>query len=294
MNEFLSSHLYLFSQIISLSLYSAGLAVLFSYRKSILIASIITAPQAFYALFLVPEYWNPPRIMILGVGLEDFLFSFISGGLIWMAVILVMKRNMKFQTTFLPLLRRFFYCLLFGLFFFVILFLAGVKGIWNPFVTMLAWSIFILLYRPGYLRIFLTVSVLSLLIYGVLLKLVFLLWPAVPTMWVSENLSGWFLMEIPVEELIFAFLYGGAYSMALAFFFNLQVPSKKNGFLTKYITVFNVLKKKVADIYLCITYRGFGKKQGLLFAIFVGNKITNHEETRFIYLSDSNGCWCIL
>ncbi len=243
MNEFLHSHLYLFSQLLSLSLYIVGLAILFSYRKSILFASIVTTPQAFYALFLVPDYWNPPRIMILGVGLEDFLFSFLSGGLIWMAVIFVMKKNIKFQISLIPVLIRFFYVCLFGLIFFVILYLAGVKGIWNPFITMLAWSIFILLYRPGYQRIFFTVSVLSLLIYGFLLKIVFLLWPSVPMMWVSENLSGWFLMDIPLEELIFAFLYGGSYSMALSFFFNLQVPSKKNGFLTKYKTGFPVLKK---------------------------------------------------
>jgi len=49
----------------------------------------------------------------LGVGLEDFLFSFISGGLIWMYVIFVMRRNMKFQISLIPVLIRFFYCCLF-------------------------------------------------------------------------------------------------------------------------------------------------------------------------------------
>lgn len=225
MKEFLDSHLYLMSQVIIVALYLFGLLILYEYRKSIFIASILAAPQAFYAFLLVPIYWNPPRIMIFGVGIEDFIFSFLAGGLVWMGVLLFFKNKLIFQYRIKTIILRFLMVFCLSILVISILYLVGFKDMLNPFITMIIACVVILIYSFSYWKIFLFESIASLLVYGVGLKTVFFIWPDLITLWTRENLWGLSIAGIPLEELVWAFLYGGSWCLTIAFILNVK-PKK--------------------------------------------------------------------
>jgi hypothetical protein len=54
-------------------------------RPLILVSGLLLTPFGLLGSVFIPEYWTPQHALILlpGVGFEDFLFCFASGGLAW-------------------------------------------------------------------------------------------------------------------------------------------------------------------------------------------------------------------
>jgi hypothetical protein len=226
MVDFYRSHLYLFSQGFSLTVYLAAIACLYTYRKSIIIASILALPHAFYSLLLVPVYWNPNRIMFLGIGVEDFLFSFFAGGLIWFGVLLFLRKKMVIHYNPKQIFIRYFICISFGISSIFILYFIGINDMLNPFITMILIIVIILIYKKVYFPIFLFESLASVLVYTLGLKIALTVWPDLMQSWTWKNLWGISLFGIPVEELAWAFLYGGSWSLSVAFLLNVDIKKK--------------------------------------------------------------------
>jgi hypothetical protein len=228
MSEFFKAHLYLTSLIIWLLLYTAGLLLCRKNYLEILLVSFIALPQAYYGLLLVPGYWNPSRIPVLGVGLEDFLFMFLSAGIVWIGVLLFSGKKIIDHFNFRIFFRHIFYLSSVGLFLIIVLYLTGIRGILNPFLTMVCWSIIVLVIRFKFWKIALTGAFSFLIIYSVSLFIGFSLWHDLPSFWTLKNLSGNHFLGIPLEEYVWAFLYGGSWSLAVSFFFNVKLePSRQ-------------------------------------------------------------------
>ena len=51
-------------------------AVWRTQRRMIALASALAAPHALSALLVVPHYWRPPSVLVVGIALEDVLFMF--------------------------------------------------------------------------------------------------------------------------------------------------------------------------------------------------------------------------
>ena len=228
MAAFLDSHLYFVSLIVELFLYLAGLVFLKKHLKSILISSLLALPQGFLSPFYVPLYWNPPRITFFVFGLEDFLFSFLSGGLIWIGLLLIFHRKIELTFNIRIFFLRFGFCSLFGIIGFTILHFFHIRGDIIAYSVMVLWSATIILYRPKYYKIFVTGSFMYLIIYGMAIKISLSIWPHFISFWELHNLSGILFLKIPVEELIWAFLVGGSWSLAIAFILDLKF---KTGFI---------------------------------------------------------------
>jgi|WetSurMetagenome_2_1015567.scaffolds.fasta_scaffold106218_2 hypothetical protein len=230
MIEFYRSHLYLFSQGFSLVVYLAGIASLYKYRKSIIIASFLALPHAFYSLMLVPVYWHPNRIMLLGIGIEDFIFTFFTGGLIWFGVLLFLKKKLIIHYYPKQIVFRYFICIIFGISSIFILYFIGINDMLNPFITMILIITIILIYKKAYFLIFLFESLASVLVYTLGLKIALTVWPDLMQSWSWKNLWGISLFGIPVEELAWAFLYGGSWSLTIAFILGIKFNKERNLF----------------------------------------------------------------
>ncbi len=53
------------------------------HRRPMLLSGILSAPLALAAPTFVPVYWNPVRLFPYAVGIEDVVFSFSNGAMLW-------------------------------------------------------------------------------------------------------------------------------------------------------------------------------------------------------------------
>lgn len=215
---------YLYSLAVTGTVFIILLGLLKEHYKSILLSGILALPHALLSPMVVPGYWDPDMHLILGlVGFEDLMFSFLTGGLVWSGV-LISNRKIQPLNHFRPVmaLSRFSICLAFGTAGITMLYFIGIMEIMNPFLVMVAWIAYFLFSRRNYRKIALQGSFLFLLGYGIIFKMSIIFWPEYLHFWSTENLSGIFLAGIPLEELVWSFLYGGAWSVGMAWILGIR------------------------------------------------------------------------
>jgi hypothetical protein len=223
MAKFIESHLYLTSQIVIFSFYCIGFIVFFRSKKQILISSLFALPQAYFSLALIPIYWNPDLTPFLGIGLEDFTFCFLSGGLVWVSVLVFYNDRMIYALNTKKIQVRCFICIVFGVASFLFLYFLNIRTMVNPFIIMVLWSILVLVFNPGFWKIAFVGSFTFSVIYTLGMKIGFIIWPQLISFWTLKNLSGILFLQIPVEELVWAFLYGCSWSLAMAYILDVQL-----------------------------------------------------------------------
>jgi hypothetical protein len=223
MEKFIESHLYLISQSVILSFYCIGFVIFFRSKKQILISSLFALPQAYFSLALIPIYWNPDKTPFLGIGLEDFIFSFLTGGLVWMCVLAFFNDRISNILKREKIILKCIVTIVFGVISVSILSLINIKDIMNPFIVMLLWSMVIIIFHFDYWEIALTGGFTFLIVYSLILKTILIIWPEFISFWTLNNLSNVLILKMPVEELIWAFLYGLSWSLAIAYILDVQI-----------------------------------------------------------------------
>jgi len=220
-------HYYLYFLSIWVILFASGSLLHARHFKSILLSGLLALPQSLFSPLVVPIYWEPEFHLLFGlVGVEDILFSFLTGAVVWTCV-LVFFRHRKPELAFSPrkVVLYFLACTAFGAVSATLLFLIGVRNINNPFLIMTLWILIVLLLRPGYLKLAAGAACSFLLLYALAFKLSIVLWPEFISYWNLSNLSGICLEGIPLEELEWAFLYGASWSLGVAFIMEFREKS---------------------------------------------------------------------
>jgi hypothetical protein len=227
MKEFFTSYQYLCSLLIWLVFYFVGLIIFYKYRKSILLSSLLAMPQALFAIFLVPAAWQPKRIFVFGTGIEDLIFCFLSGGLVWMSVLLYCRENTPLDFKLKTIFKRLVYCTLFGIFAVVLMTtLTEIKGYLIPFIVMTTWCTILIILNPSYIRLLLIGMASFFVIWILILLAIINIWPGIPSLWSWDNLWGLSFLKFPLEELVWALLYGGSWSLSIAFILNVRLKNR--------------------------------------------------------------------
>jgi hypothetical protein len=195
-----------------------GLYVAFPrHRRAMVLASVLTAPFGLTEPLFVPEYWNPPSLFDLaqrtGFDIESLIFCFGIGGVGAVLVNVLTRRVVE------PLpheerhdpRHRFHPWVIASPF---LVFVAMLPLPWNPIYPAIA-AMFVgaaltVWCRPDLLRSVVLGAGVFLLYYAVFLVGLELTAPGyVDRVWNLEALSGVRLGFAPVEELLFAFGFGG-------------------------------------------------------------------------------------
>lgn len=92
-----STHPYLAFSLLLLGVFLVGLWTVPQPRRPTLLAALGSAPSALVSVFFVPEYWQPTRVATLLTGLEDIIFSFATGGTMWLLGAWPMRHRLRFQ-----------------------------------------------------------------------------------------------------------------------------------------------------------------------------------------------------
>lgn len=203
--------------------YLIGFIGFYNEKKTILISSLAALPQALYALDIVPKAWMPDRVFNIKIGIEDFIFCFLVGGLVWMSILWFIRKNLSNNINLLSLIKRLLICYLFGINAFLILFYFGIDGYLNPFIVMILWSIYLINLTKHYWKIALLSMFIFILIWFLIMSLIIYIWPDIPALWSWDQLMGISFLRYPIEEFIWALLYGASWSITIAYVLDVQL-----------------------------------------------------------------------
>jgi hypothetical protein len=183
-----------------------------------LLGSILATHQALLSLIMIPEYWNPKRIFVIGIGPEDIIFCFVVGGFAWFEVAWFVNKKFELHFNKSLIIKRFIFHLSVIVPLIAILYPIGLKGMNAPLIASFVWGIIVLLYRRKLWPIAITGAIISTLIYSLALIFMRFVWPDFYSLWTWQNLWGISFLEIPLEEIVWGLLYGPFWAITIAYF----------------------------------------------------------------------------
>jgi len=178
-------------------------------RKEMLIMSLITAPLGITQVLFFQDYWKPQYILsFYGVGLEEFLFCFLIGGIagviyeeFFITKIIKTKRDNSKTLMILGI-----FGLLILLF---LLYILKINSIYSSSITLIFMGIIILMERNDLFKNAIGSGVLVALIMFLFYIIYQLIFPTIiQNWWKLNNISGIMIFGVPIEEIIWGFSYG--------------------------------------------------------------------------------------
>ncbi len=185
-------------------------------RKEILWTSLFTMPFGLTVPFFVPEYWSPPSLFNLnlktGFDIESLIFSFAIGGIVVSLYELRKMKHKKMSSKEIHSKRHRFHLLTLislPLIFLSLYFLTDLNPIYSSFIAMGFFAVSSLLCRPDLKKKILWSGFLFLAVYFFFFLFFNAVYSyAVEKFWNLSALSGILILGVPLEELIFGFLFG--------------------------------------------------------------------------------------
>ena len=187
-------------------------------RRELWISSLATSPLGpFFEYWYHRDYWNPEVLGPWSVGFEDVLFGFCVGGLGAVAYEVIFNR------TRVPRYGQrnpvfFFLAFLFGVISHLLVSQAGVNSIYISTAVFVLVTLAMLIARLDLLP----VAIISGLALGLIIiasyQIVLVFHETLFTdFWRLENLSGFFVLQVPLEEFLWGFGWGAFIGCAWKF-----------------------------------------------------------------------------
>jgi hypothetical protein len=218
MIQFITHHIYLTLSLVLLLTATIGYGLLVDQRRAMMISALMSSPWAFASIVFVPDYWKPVRIACLLTGPEDIIFSFSNGMIAWAIAVLPLRGKIAIRMNLGLMLKRAF---LLSLLSFVITMSFWLFGLKIMIAVVISLSITIALLFFWLCRDFRILSLWGAigftLIYGILTCLGIMLFPHFLKQWNLANLSGVLIFNVPIEEFIWAFLFGAYWPIFMAY-----------------------------------------------------------------------------
>lgn len=224
---FLGMFPYLILSLVLFLIFTLGLTIIpVRFKRAISISALLSAPTSFTSFVFVPGYWNPKRIVPYEIGPEDVIFSFSTGGIIWLFIILIISIKYDVRYNERILFKQYAGFLFYGSLLYFLMWLTRVDIMLATIITVFIIGIWILLQRPNYMILGIIGGLVFTVFYFCILKSFFVMFPEFPGQWSLEELYGIKLLGIPVEELMWAFATGAVWPLIVAWSLNVQLDKK--------------------------------------------------------------------
>lgn len=198
------------------------------FKRSVYQSAMMSAPISFASFAFVPGYWDPKRIVPYEIGPEDVIFSFSTGGIIWLFIILIISLKYHVRNNKRIFLKQYAGLLFFGSLLFFLMWLTRVDIMLATIITVFIIGIWILIHNPDYLILSITGALSFTFFYFCILKGFFVMFPEFPGQWSMEELYGIQILGIPLEEIMWAFSTGAVWPLIVAYLLNVQLYNKYN------------------------------------------------------------------
>jgi hypothetical protein len=222
--EFFKTHPYLIANIPLLFLILALTKAVqpTQYGRLSLLSGLVCIPYSILALLHNESYWKPVRLGGWPIGIEDLVFTFISGAMVWLLVARPYRRNLAMDHLLsLWGIRYISITLLFGGFG-LFLGCAGVKSLENTLITCTLALAGLLILRRTLWPLAVRGVVLFLPIYILIVQVQFSIWPDYLLQWNLNGPLGLTIMGIPVGEFAWAAVFAAVWPVYVAFVFDVR------------------------------------------------------------------------
>lgn len=184
-------------------------------RKEMLLLSIIFGIGGIFVQFIyIQDWWHPLTITNTIVGIEDFLFGFVTGGIAGVIYEEIFKRKVKIRKTDKKKenyiwIKLFLIISLLTILLFIGFYILKISSFYSS-VLAFTISIFIIWIKRKDLIIDSIISgILLMIISFIVFNLMEIASPGwIHSTWYFENLSGIIILNSPLEDVIFFFLSG--------------------------------------------------------------------------------------
>lgn len=197
----------------------AGLLARPHQRKLTLLSAALQAPFGLLSVFFVPDYWKPARVFSFGTGagVEDLLFSFASGGLIWLLAISLSGARIEAGIEPRKVLVRFAAFAVPGVATGALLWWSGL-GPMDATIAIAVVAAAVLAWRQRGVLYLSAAGALGFgLLYPAVLKCAYTLWPLFPDQWSSAGAWGLSVRGLPLEEIVWAVGGGAVWPLFVAY-----------------------------------------------------------------------------
>ncbi len=221
---------YLVGTLLILAVLAVIAAVWAAQRRMIGLSALLATPHALSALLVVPHYWKPPSILVVGIALEDVLFMAGVGGWAWVYAVLMVRNRITVSPCVKRGARRYL----------VILAGCGVAGAaiaglpgGDRMPAILSLMALVVVAGVALRRELWPLAVYGGLFSGLSYALTMLagavIWPDFMDLWRPENLWGPRALNVPLEEFAWGALFGPSWALVMAYVVDARIVDQPGG-----------------------------------------------------------------
>ncbi len=220
----LASYPYLVASLVDLAAFLTVLAFCPGQRKPAIVAGCLALPFSLTGVLMVPTYWTPRVVgSFWKVSPEDFLFTFLTGGLAWLTAATFCRRPITIRIQPRHLFSR--YALFAGCGLTTLL--LGWRLCSDPMTAALISLVIgvpvLLALRPAFWRLAAAGALGFSVIYLLLARFWFVLAPEFIQQWTPDSRWSRPVGGFPLGELAWAVSFGACWPLLMAFLFQAKL-----------------------------------------------------------------------
>jgi hypothetical protein len=215
---------YLVGSLVLLTISTTGLICCPRQRKTILLSGLLSIPGSLTTFLFVPEYWDPVRLFDAVLGIEDILFSFSTGMIAW-TISSVFIRESLVPTAGRRMILRYAKVLGMGMVFIALMQLTTIVVMSQALIGIVCISAWLSWNRFRLLPAALKTGAAFALFYTGFLSFTLSKFPGLFSQWTHANLYGIVIIGIPIEEILWSFIFGTCWIMTMGYLLDLNPAS---------------------------------------------------------------------
>jgi hypothetical protein len=185
--------------------------------RAVVLSGLLNAPCFIFMPFLEGTYWAPKRAGGFALGLEDLLVSFAVAVMAWLVVALLLRHRIRLVGRTPGFHRRYAVAGLLSVGFFLGLCGAGVDAMASLVLTYVAMVLILQTVRKDLWPLALTGLVAFPLLYLVVLRVDYWLWPHFISEWNQGSVWGATLWGFPRGEMLWAIAFGAYWPLFVGY-----------------------------------------------------------------------------
>lgn len=223
-----STYPYLIISLVLFALFFLCFLIAKKQRKPMFLSALLSAPFGFLSVFFIPAYWQPIRIGEWGgAGIEDIIFSFSNGGIVWFLVTWPIRTRLSVDIQIKRMLRRYLTFSILGISFGLILLFLGFDPMHGTLLGIAIMAIILLQMRRKLWLLPVIGAICFGLTYTIMCSVVFALNPDFLLQWNLKTLSWGYYLGVPLEEIIWSIAFGAVWPLLVAYSFDTQIEPQK-------------------------------------------------------------------
>ncbi len=214
MFDWTNQYTYLAAGIILLATFAGWLAIVSPrHRRAAIWSAALSVPTCLAEVFFIPDYWQPTRLTDGIIGVEDVMFCFAVGGLLWCIASYGWPSRCRLNLNPWRTVGRFALCFAFALSLGLALLPASLKPMTAAILISSTLGLGILAIRPELRWLSIGGAAVFTPVYFLFVLALFEFCPDYVNQWNEAGLWGHYVLGVPVDEIAWAAATGAVWPL---------------------------------------------------------------------------------